>query len=192
MYMNAVKVFAVFAVFAAMVLAGSGTALAMTDEKVRNFIDSFEEIQELAQEYDDLDELSAEADDPENMGMHSRPFSHALESSRGHEFYPKVESLVKGYGFSGAQDWGETGDQVFQAYFALKMQEEDDMQAEMQQALQEIESSPLPEEQKTRMKEMIKQQIASVQSFSDVSQSHLEIVRAHKSELDQVFGYQDE
>ena len=189
MSMNTFKVFAVFAAFAAMVLMGSGAAMGMTDEKVRNFIDSFEEIQELAQEYDDLDELSA--DEPEDMGMHSRPFSRAVEESRGHEIYPRVEKLVQGYGFSDAQDWGQTGDQIFQAYFALKMQDQDDMQAEMQQALQEIENSPLPEEQKARMREMIKQQLASMQSFSEVPQSHLEIVKAHESELDRVFDYQD-
>jgi len=175
------------AVFLAALLASGAHATSLTDEKIRNFISSWEEIQAIGEEYDDLDELEEEAgiyEDEEMAAMPERPMSHAIEKMRGHEIYNKVDSTVQGYGFSDINEWGEVGDRVIKAFFSLQIEEDSHgMRAEMEQAMREIEESPMPEAQKEQMKQRMRSQMEAVEAMADAPEEDIEAVRPHMEEL---------
>ena len=175
------------AVFIAAILAAGAQAAALTDEKVRNFIASWDELQEIGKEYDDLDDLDEEAgiyDEEEMAAMPERPMSHAIEKMRGHEIYNRVDSTVQGYGFSNINEWGEVGDRVIKAFFSLQIEEDSHgMRAEMEQAMREIEESPMPEAQKEQMKQRMRSQMEAVEAMADAPEEDIEAVRPHMEEL---------
>ena len=175
------------AVFLAALLASGAHATSLTDEKIRNFISSWDEIQAVGEEYDDLDELEEETgiyEDEEMAAMPERPMSHAIEKMRGHEIYNKVDSTVQGYGFSEINEWGEVGDRVIKAFFSLQIEEDShEMRAEMEQAMREIEESPMPDAQKEQIKQRIRSQVEAVEAMADAPEGDIEAVRPHMDKL---------
>ena len=175
------------AVCIAAIFAAGAHAASLTDEKIRNFIASWDEIQEIGEEYDDLDDLDDEAGiygDEEMATMPERPMSHAIERMRGHEIHNRVDNTVQGYGFSDINEWGDVGDRVIKAFFSLQIEEESpEMRAQMEQAMREIEQSPMPDAQKEQMKQRMRSQMEAVEAMADAPEEDIEAVRPHMEEL---------
>ncbi|OJS98325.1 MULTISPECIES: hypothetical protein [Marinobacter] len=167
----------------ALTLAPQAQARDLTEKTVRSFIDSLGAAETLAEDHKEfLDALEAEQD--ENMDF-SRLFSDSLKDLEGHAVHGQLEKLVKRYGFSSLEQWGQTGDRVYQAWFALEMDEQGGApQNEMQQALAEIENSPhMTEEQKAQMRAMLQSATSALDTAMNAPESDKRAVRPFMDEL---------
>jgi coenzyme F420-reducing hydrogenase alpha subunit len=168
----------------ALTLAPQAQARDLTEKTVRSFIDSLGAAETLAEDHQDfLDALEAEQDD-ENMDF-STVFSSSLKDLKGHAMYGELEKVVKQHGFSSVDQWGETGDRVFRAWFALEMDQQGGVaQQEMQQALAEIENSPhMTEEQKAQMRAMMQSATSAMDTARNAPESDKRAVRPFMDEL---------
>ena len=182
-----------YALFMALSLALTGLmatapaqAQSLTEDRVRAFIDSMNEAESLATEYEDELEALQQADQGNlSDGDMSGMFSRSMEAIKGHEFYGELESLADNYGFDSVEEWATTGDQVFQAWMALEMeQQEPNMQAEMEAAMAEIENNPhMSEEQKAQMRAMMQSATTSMRTAQQAPESAKAAVRPFMDEL---------
>jgi hypothetical protein len=181
-----------FALFIAFSFALTGLAAfpahaqSLTEDRVRAFIDSMKEAETLATKYEDELEALQQAD-PANRhdGDMSRMFSRSLEAIKGHEFYGELESLADDHGFDSVEEWATTGDQVFQAWMALEMEQQDPaMQAEMEAAMAEMENNPhMSEAQKAQMRAMMQSATTSMRTAQQAPESAKAAVRPFVDEL---------
>lgn len=165
-----------------LLISPTAFAQSLTEKTVRSFLDSLQAAEPVMMEHEE--ELEALADQSDDTDF-SAIFSSGLEQMKGHAMYQDLESLVKRHGFSSIEQWAKTGDQIFQAWFALEMDEQRPAaQQEMQQALAEIESSPhMTPEQKEQMKAMMGSAMTTMNQASDVPSETKRAVRPFMDEL---------
>lgn len=181
--------FALFVAFSLALIGLSSTpahAQSLTEDRVRAFIDSMNEAETLATEYEDELEALQEADQSNRSdGDMSGMFSRSLEAIKGHEFYGELGELADKHGFDSVEEWATTGDQVFQAWMALEMEQQDPgMQAEMEAAMAEMENNPhMSEEQKAQMRAMMQSATTSMRTAQQAPESAKAAVRPFMDEL---------
>ncbi|QFS85428.1 MULTISPECIES: hypothetical protein [unclassified Marinobacter] len=167
----------------ALTLAPQAQARDLTEKTVRSFIDSLGAAETLAEDHKEfLDALEAERE--ENMDF-SILFSDSLKDIEGHAMHGQLEKLVKRYGFSSLEQWGQTGDRVYQAWAALEIDEQGGAaEYDMQQALAEIESNPhMTEEQKTEVRAMLQSATSAMSAARSAPESDKRAVRPFMDEL---------
>ncbi|KPQ30593.1 MAG: Peptidase family M9 N-terminal [Marinobacter excellens HL-55] len=153
----------------------------LTEANVRAFLDSLQAAEPVMMEHEEeLEALTDQSDDTDFSAI----FSSGLEKMKGHAMYQDLERVAKRHGFSSIKQWAKTGDQIFQAWIALEMDEQRPSQQEMQQALAEIESSPhMTPEQKEQMKAMMGSAMTTMNQASDVPNDNKRAVRPFMDEL---------
>ncbi|AZR40948.1 hypothetical protein [Marinobacter salarius] len=157
----------------------------LTDQTIRSFISSLEALQGMEDEYDDLtDDLAPEEDDGEALDM-SRLFSSSVEQMEGHDLYNELEAVVKQHGFSDAEQWGRTGDRIFQAWSAIEMGEQSgQMNQEMAKAMEEINNNPhMSEAQKQQMRDMMGGAMSAMETASNAPEADKRALRPHLDAL---------
>jgi len=157
----------------------------LTDQTIRSFISSLEALQGMEDEYDELtDDLAPAEDDGETLDM-SRMFSSSIEQMKGHDIYDELETVVKQHGFSSAEQWGKTGDRIFQAWSAIEMGEQSSsMNQEMAKAMKEIDNNPhMSEAQKQQMREMMGGAMSAMESASNAPEADKRALRPHLDAL---------
>lgn len=153
----------------------------LTDQKIRSFISSLEQLQGMENEFDELtDDLSAEEEAAEMPDM-SRLFSSSVEQMKGHEAYDRMEDVVQQHGFSSAEEWGQTGDRIFQAWSALEMGDQSgQVDQEMAKAMEEIDNNPhMSEAQKQQMREMMSGAMSAYKQAANAPEADKQAVRPH-------------
>ncbi len=169
----------ILAGFLVMLFIKPSYAFELTDEKVEGFVGSWSDVQALEHEFEDLEQPRGEA-------MPESPFSASLEEAREHEAYQHLQQIAADHGFADTEEWALTGDHIFRAFLGMHMEDEDHT-AEMQQALEEIRQSPLPEEQKEQMISNIQEQMDFLERIEDVPAEDIDTVRRHEEALNQIF-----
>lgn len=184
---------ALFALF----LAFPAVAGDLTDDRIKGFVESLTELDELAERYDDLDEL-------EDIGEESRdaaeggdfnPMSMAVREMRGHEIYDDFTSIVKKHGFSDAEDWADAGDRIVRAMMAIEMERQGhgDMRAEMEEAMREMEQNPnITDAQRQQMRQQMEQAVSGMEAMADAPQADIDAVKPHSAELRSAMEGMDE
>lgn len=160
-------------------------AEALTDQKVRSFINSLEALQGMEDKYDTLpDDLATEESD---LGMDdmSSIFSSSVERMEGHEMYDDLSRVVKQHGFSGPEQWGQTGDRILRAWSAIEMgKNAGQMNQEMEKAMAQIENNPnMSEAQKQQMREMMGGAKSAMDSAANAPEADKQAVRPHLEAL---------
>ena len=156
-------------------------AEALTDEKVQSFISSLETLQGMEDEFEELNEELATEEDATEMPDMSRIFSSSVEKMKGHEMHDRLEEVVQQHGFSSPEEWGRTGDRIFQAWSALEMGEQSgEVDQEMAKAMEEIDKNPnMSEAQKQQMREMMSGAMSAYKQAANAPEADKRAVRPH-------------
>jgi protein-tyrosine-phosphatase len=156
-------------------------AEALTDEKVQSFISSLETLQGMEDEFEELNEDLATEEDATEMPDMSRIFSSSVEKMKGHEMHDRLEEVVQQHGFSSPEEWGRTGDRIFQAWSALEMGEQSgQVDQEMAKAMEEIDNNPnMSEAQKQQMREMMSGAMSAYKQAANAPEADKRAVRPH-------------
>ena len=158
----------------------------LTSEQVGRFLAAIEDLQVVSEEHNLSDQVVPGAGSLSNiMERASQPFTSSLAEIEGKDGYDEMVDVVEQHGFQGASDWAAVGDQVFRAYAALKMAEQEpELDSKMAEALAQLESSTMPEAQKEMMREMLKASSQFLAVYADVSEADKAAVRPHVSALE--------
>lgn len=168
-------------------LSAHSQAETLTGQRVAAFIDSVQAAERLAPEFEELErQMDSQSDD--TMPDFSRIVSQSVEQMKGHETYDRLEDVVQNHGFDTLEDWGATGDRVFQAWMAIEMEEQSPAaRREMDAAMAEMENSPhMTAEQKAQMRAMMESAMGAMQSASNAPAADMEAVRPHLQALRQL------
>lgn len=162
----------------------------LTDEKVRAFISTLQEAETLEGDFDQLNEEMPGSGNPSEMPDFSSIFSDSVTKMRGHEAYNRMEDIVEDNGFDSMEEWGATGDRVFQAWMAIEMENQHpEMVREMAGAMDEINNNPhLTEAQKEQMRAMMGSATSALESASKAPEADKQAVRPHMEALESVTG----
>ncbi|MEQ9547929.1 MAG: hypothetical protein RIK85_18160 [Marinobacter sp.] len=157
----------------------------LTNEKVRAFINTLQEAETLEDDFDQLNEQMPGSGNPSEMPDFSSIFSDSVNQMRGHEAYNRMEGIVKENGFDSMEEWGATGDRVFQAWVAIEMEDQHPQMArEMAAAMDEINNNPnLSEAQKEQMRAMMGGATAAMESARQAPEADKQAVRPHMQAL---------
>ncbi|EON92247.1 hypothetical protein MARLIPOL_11511 [Marinobacter lipolyticus SM19] len=157
----------------------------LTNEKVRAFISTLQEAETLDDDFDQLNEQMPGSGNPSEMPDFSSIFSDSVNQMRGHEAYNRMEGIVKENGFDSMEEWGATGDRVFQAWMAIEMEDQHPQMArKMAAAMDEINNNPnLSEAQKEQMRAMMGGATAAMESARQAPESDKQAVRPHMQAL---------
>ena len=153
----------------------------LTDQTVRAFISSLEELQTMEDEFSELTEDLSDEEDTAEMPDMSRIFSSSIEQMKGHDMYNQLEDVVQQHGFSNAEQWGRTGDRIFHAWSALEMGEQSgQVNQEMAKAMEEIDNNPnMSEAQKQQMREMMGGAMSAYKEAANAPEADKRAVRPH-------------
>lgn len=152
----------------------------LSEQTIRAFIDTLTEAEDLAPEFEALaDEMTA--DSRAEMPDFSHIFSDMISRVEGSPVYNRLEDIAQEQGFSDLEEWGNTGDRIYQAWMAIELEQEDPRaRREMQSAMTEIENSPhMTEAQKAQMKAMMENALKAMDSARDAPAKDVEAVRPH-------------
>lgn len=157
----------------------------LTDQKVRSFISSLEALQGMEDEYEDLPDDLADEDSDFEMEEVSRMFSSSVEKMKGHRMYDDMERVARQHGFSSPEQWGETGDRIFNAWSAMEMgQQSGQMDQQMARAMAEMENNPhMSEAQKQQMREMMGGAMSAMDHLKNVPEADKQAIRPHMDAL---------
>lgn len=156
----------------------------LTDEQVRAFINTLKDAETLEDDFDDLNrELPAAGDGA--MPDFSSIFSDSVKQMRGHASYERLEDIVEDHGFDSMEQWGTTGDRVFQAWMAIEMeQRHPEMAREMANAMDAINNNPnLTEAQKQQMRAMMGGATTAMDNARNAPEADKQAVRPHMDTL---------
>lgn len=157
----------------------------LTDQTIRAFISSLEELQSMEDEFTELTEDLAADEDTMEMPDMSRILSSSVEQMKGHAMYSEIEDVVRQHGFSSAEQWASTGDRIFHAWSALEMGEQSaQMNQEMARAMEEIDNNPnMSEAQKQQMREMMGGAMSAFEGAANAPEADKQAVRPHMDAL---------
>ncbi|MEX2473683.1 hypothetical protein [Marinobacter sp.] len=176
----------VLTLFFTLAFAMSGAAAeTLTDDKVRAFISTLEDAESLEADFEELNQDMPGSESRSEMPDFSSIFSDSVERMRGHEAYDRMSGIVKDHGFNSMEEWGTTGDQVFQAWMAIEMEEQHpEMAREMAGAMDQINNNPnLSEAQKEQMRSMMGGATAAMESANQAPEADKQAVRPHRDAL---------
>ena len=157
----------------------------LTDQKIRSFISSLEQLQGMEDEFEELNEDLATEEDAAEMPDMSRLFSSSVEKMKGHEMHDRLEKVVHQHGFDGTEQWGRIGDRIFHAWSALEMGEQSgQVDQEMAKAMAEIDNNPnMSEAQKQQMREMMGGAMSAYKQAANAPEADKQAVRPHLEDL---------
>ena len=177
-----------FVALFALALAMPAFAGDLTEERIKGFVATLSELDELADRYDDLDELEDIGEESQDAaeGGDFNPMTMAVQEMRGHEIYDEFSAIVSEHGFSDPEDWASTGDRIVRAMMALEMERQGhgDMRAEMDEAMREMEQNPnITDEQRQQMRQQMEQAVSGMEAMADAPQEDIDAVKPHADEL---------
>lgn len=159
-------------------LVGFSTAKALDDSTIDQWLGSMSELQEWAAQHDDLDDDFESPDHIDDMDFEAM----LADSAREHE---EIQSIIRRHGYSDEDEWAGVGGRIFRAMMASETRMTPEHEREMEEALREIDEHPqLSDEQKTRMREQIEQQMEAFAGlFEDVPDEDIEAVQRRRDAI---------
>ncbi|MFO8155217.1 MAG: hypothetical protein ACQERR_04485 [Pseudomonadota bacterium] len=132
----------------------------LTEEHVRAYIDSLEDLRELARNYrgDDLSLDSFES----NPGASLNPMQLVVRELRNHPIYPRFSEVVDYHGFQNPEHWAVVADAILVAYIAVEM-----------------------DRHRPGMREQMAER--GMPELAEVPPRHMALVEAHTEELREAF-----
>lgn len=169
---------------AAPAAAAPEKAAPLTSDQILGFITSLPDLDALSDEFGEDPWVKTPAGkDPGSLP--ESPLAAAAALMEGHAAAGRIREVVGRHGFSGIMAWAQAGDRIIRAYLANKMDEENpEMAAQMKQAMEEIEKSSMPAEQKEAMKQMVIASQKAMAAYASAPPADREAVKEHMKELE--------
>ncbi len=162
-----------------------GHALAFNADTVATFIDTLTQMREISAKHGAPEDIGNMSDLNEQMARAQAPFSRAVESMQNYAGYKEMTRVIADKGFSDVNQWAAFGDRVMRAYGAIKLATEaPKVDAQMAQAMKELENSGLSDAQKKMMMEVMGSANKVMDSFKDVPESDRAAVKPHLQRLE--------
>ena len=160
----------------------------LTNRLVKSLVSVMPELKALGEKYDQggaaLTPLPPS--NPQQPG--ASPYASSLARMQGHPAYNEMVEVLQRNGFKDLSEFANVADRVIRAYTALKMQQQrPKMDAQMQEAVRQIESSKMSANQKKAMIDMIKQSQQAMTAYGSVSESDKAVVGPHLQSLERAF-----
>lgn len=183
-----------FAVLAACLAFTAAHAAALTADQIEGYAASLPAIEKLveAREAEGALDWDEEGFKPQ-PGQPWNPMSGVVAEMQGMALYDDFVDILEAHGFDSAEQWGAVGDRVTRAMVAIQMEgERDQIDAEMAEALRQIEESPdLSPDQKAMMRESMQGAYEMIESMADAPPEDIEAVRPHMPALIEVMEAED-
>ncbi len=156
-------------------------AMALDTSTVERWADSMENLQEWAEREGIEDRPGAKIDEPMDFDFERM----MAESAREH---PGAERVIRDAGFDSIDEWARVGGRILSAWIAEEMAaESDDMDAEMAEALREIDDNPhMSEEQKQMMRQQIEQMYGMRADLAYAPEADRRAVRQSRARLERI------
>ncbi len=122
----------------------------------------------------------------ETMERAKAPISSAMSQLQGHQAYNEILGVIRSYGFADEKEWAMVGDRAMRAYAAVRIEKENpEIDAQMQDAIRQIENSNMSEEQKQQMLQMMQGYTQAISDYSgEVSEADKDAVMPHIAAID--------
>lgn len=167
--------------------AGAGE---LRQDQIERFLASMQELQAQNQY---LEALAGIYRTEEYQALHpgSLLVSDMVSLLNGKPVHDTLEQVVRKHGFSGAEDWGRTGDRILLAVISLQMA---DLAPAMEQEIERLKrdirnNEHFSDAQKTRMQTMLKASSRLVERVSEVADADRDAVKPWLDELGKVLTY---
>lgn len=168
------------------VLAGD----ALSSNTVRSFINSLKDLEQLGKKYenDPAFEVGSKQSIDQTMQRMQSPFSTMNHAMSGSKAYDDYVSLIKRNGFNSPDQWSQTGNRIYRAMAAVKMEKEmpGDIDQQIVQAQQQMKSSGMSAEQQKMMMEMMAASRQMMQQFREVPQADRDVVKPYIVEFERL------
>jgi hypothetical protein len=122
----------------------------------------------------------------ENMERAQAPFGSVMSQLQGHQAYNEILGIIRRYGFADENEWAMVGDRTIRTYTAMRMEKENpEIDAQMQEAIQQIGNSNMSEEQKQQMLQMMQGYTQAISDYGgEVSEADKDAVMPHIAAID--------
>ncbi len=171
-----------FAVSSALImLAAPAFAQQLDRATVNSWADSMEELERWGDRQGELDDDYTGAEDPGD-------FQSALAQIARHD--REVQRIIERHGFSSGGEWAAVGSQIFNAYLALQMREQEpEMQRQFQEQIDAIEQNPhLSDEQRRQMRAQMEEVMGMMGGLFTAPEEDIAAVQANRARLDRLFN----
>ena len=161
--------------------------MALDTATVDRWADSMEALQAWAEREGIEDEPGAAVEEPMDFDFERMMAESARE-------YPGAERVIRDAGFDSVDEWARVGGRIFNAWMAEEMAAEaDEMDAEMAQALREIDENPhMSEEQKQMMRQQLEQMHGMRADLADAPEADRRAVRQSRARLERILDTPEE
>ncbi|MGM0451345.1 MAG: hypothetical protein ACQERE_10970 [Pseudomonadota bacterium] len=179
-----------FVVLFVLAAASGAAAEPLNDERIEGFLGSLEDLESLGERTENtemFEDMGQEIQESTREGDF-RPMSMMVEKMRDHSMHGEFADVVSEHGFDRPEDWADTGDRIMRAVAAmeLKGQEQEDVQAEMDEMMKQMENNPnVSEQQRERMRQQMEQAMAGMKAMADAPQEDIEAVRPYRDQIRQ-------
>ncbi|WP_455198087.1 hypothetical protein [Kaarinaea lacus] len=163
---------------------------ALSSKTVRSFIDSLKDIEQLGRKYENDPAFKTDENQSFDQAMQQMqsPFSQMNTAIKNSKAYDEFVDAIKRNGFNSPEQWSQTGNRIYRAIAAVQMEKEmpKDMDQQMAQARQQMQSSGMSAEQQKMMMDMMAASRQMMQQFKDVPKADRETVTPFIAEFEQL------
>lgn len=177
-----------FVVLFMLAAAMTATAEPLNEERIEGFLNSLGDLEALGKRTENtgmFDNMGQKIQASARKGDF-RPMSLMIEKMRDHSMHGEFAEVVSRHGFDRPEDWAGTGDRIMRAMAAmeLKGRDQEDVQAEMDAMMKQMENNPnVTEQQRKRMRQQMEQAMAGMKAMADAPQADIEAVRPYRDRI---------
>jgi hypothetical protein len=170
-----------------MIFAGAASAAEpLTDSQIDGFIGAMPELRALSEKYERKQQpFIPRAQAQPHAVPGTRVFRNSVPTIKSHAAYGEVMSILDANGFSSLEGFAGIADRIMHAYVALQMgAQQPQMNAQLEQAIRQIQQSGMPAEQQQKMIEMLRGSQQTANAYAEAPEADRAAVSPRLPELD--------
>ena len=154
---------------------------ALTEDQARRFIASLEDVDKLAKALEEAGDPALEINTQPKAGEEFSPYGRMIPviKEKHQSVHKRLAAAVKPHGFS-TDEWGETGDRLFIAYMAVKMDEENPGALAQMKAMDKSMLEMLPAAQRAQFESAM----AMAETVEKAPAADKEVAKSVQKEMD--------
>jgi len=158
----------------------------LTEAAVKGFIASLPDLDALGRELKIEDSWVKAPSGPPDGAMMGSPLAATVAAMQGHAAAGRIREVIRKHGFADIMPWAQAGDRIIRAFIALKVDGQDpEMAAQMKKAIEDIDKSEMPAEQKQAMKDMMLSSRKTMAAYGNAPQGDRDLVEKHMQLLEE-------
>lgn len=158
----------------------------LTEKQVSRWVDSMPSVQTWLEKNDDkINKHDLMKTD--NGGM-SGMFDGALKELKRVGLDDDFSSFIKSQGYVSSEEWAGDSGEILLTYMAITMENQSLNRQAIEQQLSQVKNSPLPEEQKKMMANMLESSLSMMDEVEAVPADDKTLVRPYMKKIEGQFG----